>query len=59
MVKKTVFPIETLVLSVVLAAVVNQFIAFAVFGSTSRLLGHLSLPWLLLVVPALAAPDRS
>ncbi len=53
MVKKTVFPIEMLVLSVVIAAVVNQLIAFAVFGVYLAAIGHLSLPWVLLVVPAL------
>lgn len=53
MVKKTVFPVETLVLSVVLAAVVNQLIAFAFFAAYLAWLGHLSLPWLLLAVPAL------
>jgi ABC-type polysaccharide/polyol phosphate export permease len=52
-VKKTVFPIETLVLSVVVAAVVNQLIAFAVFGVYLAAVGHLSLPWALLAVPAL------
>ncbi len=53
MVKKTVFPIETLVLSVVIAAVVNQLIAFAVFGVYLAAIGHLAFPWLLLAVPAL------
>src|SRR5215470_10407118 len=53
MVKKTVFPLETLVLSVVLAAVVNEVIALAVYAVYVALLGHLSGPWLLLVVPAL------
>jgi lipopolysaccharide transport system permease protein len=53
MVKKTVFPVETLVLSVVLAAVVNQLIAFAFFAVYLAWLGHLALPWLLLAVPAL------
>jgi lipopolysaccharide transport system permease protein len=53
MVKKTVFPVETLVLSVVLAAVVNQIIAFAIFAVYLSWLGHLSLPWLLLALPAL------
>ncbi len=43
MVKKTVFPLETLVLSVVLAAVVNQLIAFAIFAVYLAWLGHLSL----------------
>lgn len=54
MVKKTVFPIETLVLSIVLAAVVNQLIAFAVFAAYLAAIGHLALPWVLLAVPALA-----
>jgi ABC-type polysaccharide/polyol phosphate export permease len=53
MVKKTVFPLETLVLSVVLAAVVNQVIAFAFFAVYLSWLGHLSLPWMLLALPAL------
>jgi lipopolysaccharide transport system permease protein len=53
MVKKTVFPLETLVLSVVLAAIVNQVIAFAIFGVYLAWLGHLSLPWMLLALPAL------
>jgi len=53
MVKKTVFPVETLVLSVVLAAIVNQVIAFAIFAVYLAWLGHLSLPWALLALPAL------
>ncbi len=53
MVKKTVFPVETLVLSVVLAAVVNELIALAIFAVYVALLGHLSFAWLALVVPAL------
>jgi lipopolysaccharide transport system permease protein len=53
MVKKTVFPVETLVLSVVLASIVNQVIAFSVFAVYVASVGHLSLPWLLLAVPAL------
>lgn len=53
MVKKTVFPIETLVLSVVLAAVVNEVIALTIYGIYVALLGHFSLPWLLLAIPAL------
>jgi ABC-type polysaccharide/polyol phosphate export permease len=53
MVKKTVFPVETLVLSVVLAAVVNELIALAIFAVYVALVGHLSLAWLALVVPAL------
>jgi len=54
MVKKTVFPLELLVLSVVLAAVVNEVIALAIYAIYVALIGHLSLPWLLLIVPALA-----
>jgi lipopolysaccharide transport system permease protein len=53
MVKKTVFPIETLVLSVVLAAVVNEVIALAIFALYVAWIGHFSLAWLSLVVPAL------
>lgn len=53
MVKKAVFPIETLVLSAVLAAVVNQLVAFLIFGLYLALVGHLSI-WALLAVPALA-----
>jgi lipopolysaccharide transport system permease protein len=53
MVKKTVFPVETLVLSVVLAAVVNECIALAVFGVYLAVVGHLQMPWVLLAVPAL------
>jgi lipopolysaccharide transport system permease protein len=52
-VKKTVFPVETLVLSVVVAAIVNQVIAFAIFALYVASVGHLSIPWLLLAVPAL------
>jgi len=54
MVKKTVFPVETLVLSVVLAAVVNEVIALAIFAVYLGALGHLSVAWLTLLVPALA-----
>jgi ABC-type polysaccharide/polyol phosphate export permease len=53
MVKKTVFPVETLVLSVVLAAVVNELIALAVFAVYVGLVGHLSAAWLTLLAPAL------
>lgn len=53
MVKKAVFPIETLVLSAVLAAVVNQLVAFLVFGTYLIIVGHLSV-WALLALPALA-----
>src|SRR5215831_471268 len=48
LVKKTVFPLELLVLSVVLAAVVNELIALAIYAVYVALIGHLSLPWLLL-----------
>jgi lipopolysaccharide transport system permease protein len=54
MVKKTVFPVETLVLSVVLSAAANECIALAVFGVYVAAVGHLQLSWLLLLaVPAL------
>jgi ABC-type polysaccharide/polyol phosphate export permease len=53
MVKKTVFPLETLVLSVVLAAVVNELIALAIFAVYVGLVGHLSAAWLPLLLPAL------
>ncbi len=53
MVKKTVFPIETLILSVILAAVVNQGIGFVVYGIYVALLGHFSFFWALLAIPAL------
>jgi lipopolysaccharide transport system permease protein len=53
MVKKTVFPMEMLVLSVVLAAVVNEIIALAIFAVYVGLVGHLSVAWLPLIVPAL------
>jgi ABC-type polysaccharide/polyol phosphate export permease len=53
MVKKTVFPLETLILSIVLAAIVNQVIAFFVFGVYVALIGHFSPGWALLAIPAL------
>ena len=52
MVKKAVFPIETLVLSAVVAAVVNQLVAFLVFAFYLLFIGHLSV-WALLALPAL------
>jgi ABC-type polysaccharide/polyol phosphate export permease len=52
-VKKTVFPVETLVLSAVLAAIVNQVIALAIFVGYVASVGHLSTGWLLLALPAL------
>jgi ABC-type polysaccharide/polyol phosphate export permease len=54
MVKKTVFPVESLVLSVVLAAAVNQVIAFAIFAIYVAILGHLSPAYLGLALFALA-----
>src|SRR5687768_16465545 len=53
MVKKAVFPIETLVLSAVLTAVINQVVAFVIFGVYLVFVGHLS-TWALLALPALA-----
>jgi len=53
MVKKTVFPLETLILSIVSAAIVNQLIALAVFAIYLVWLGHFSLPWALLAMPAM------
>lgn len=53
MVKKTVFPMETLVLAVVLSAIVNEVIAFAVYSVYLALLGHFSAGWALSAVPAL------
>ena len=53
MVKKTVFPVENLVVSIVLAAIVNEVIALAVFAVYLAAIGHLSLAWALLAVPAL------
>jgi len=53
LVKKTVFPHEALVLSVVLAAAVNEVIALALYTVFVGALGHLSLPWLSLALFAL------
>jgi ABC-type polysaccharide/polyol phosphate export permease len=55
MVKKTVFPVENLVLSVVLAAAVNQVIAFGIFAVYVAILGHLAPAYLALAAVALAA----
>jgi lipopolysaccharide transport system permease protein len=55
MVKKTVFPLETLIASVVLAALANEVIALALYAVFVGALGHLSARWLLLLVPALLA----
>jgi len=54
MVKKTVFPMETLVLAIVLSAIVSEVIALAVYSIYLALLGHFSLGWALLALPALA-----
>jgi len=54
-VKKTVFPMETLILSVVLAAIVNELVAFLVFGVYLAVIGHFSPAWSLLAVPTLVA----
>src|SRR3984893_15494911 len=54
MVKKTVFPLDTLVLSIVVSAAVSESIAFAIFGLYVALLGHLRVAWLLWAIPALA-----
>src|ERR1700730_6263648 len=53
-VRRTVFPLDTLVLFIVGAAAVSQTIGFVVFGVYVALLGHLRIAWLLLAVPALA-----
>jgi ABC-type polysaccharide/polyol phosphate export permease len=53
MVKKTVFPVENLVLSIVLAAVVSEVIALGVFAVYLGAIGHLSPAWALLAIPAL------
>src|SRR5450432_3268347 len=42
MVKKMVFPLETLILSIVAAALVNQLIGFAIYGLYVAMLGHFS-----------------
>lgn len=53
MVKKMVFPLETLILSIVTAALVNQMIGFAIYGIYVAMLGHFSFGWALLALPAL------
>jgi len=55
MVKKTVFPKQTLVATVVLTAVVNELIGLGLYAGYLLWRGHLSLPWLTFVVPLLAA----
>jgi len=54
MVKKTVFPKQTLVATVVLTAVVNELIGLALYGIYLLWRGHLSLAWVLLAIPLLA-----
>ena len=54
MVKKTAFPRQTLVATVVLAAVVNELIGLALYAVYVGARGHLSARWLLLAVPMLA-----
>jgi homopolymeric O-antigen transport system permease protein len=54
MVKKTVFPLEALIASIVIASLVNELVALAVFGAYLAFLGHLSFTGVLLLVPALA-----
>jgi ABC-type polysaccharide/polyol phosphate export permease len=51
MVKKTVFPKQTLVATVVLTALVNELIGLALRG-VPVVAGHLSLPWLALWFPS-------
>lgn len=53
MVKKTVFPRQTLVATVVLAAVVNELIGLALYAVYLGARGHLSVEWMLLAVPLL------
>lgn len=55
MVKKTVFPKQTLVATVVLTAVVNELIGLGLYALYLAWRGHLSLAWAALVVPFLAA----
>ena len=59
MVKKTVFPIETLVLSSCIAAVVNQLIAFAVFAVYLAAVGHLAFPWVAARPAGASRPGRA
>lgn len=55
MVKKAVFPKQTLVATVVLSAVVNELIGLALYSAYLAWKGHFSVRWALLVVPLLAA----
>lgn len=54
MIKKSVFLRESLVASVVLSAVANELIAFFLYGIYLAFRGHLSVSWMLLLVPLLA-----
>jgi len=54
MVKKTVFPKQTLVATVVLTAVVNELIGLALYAVYLLWRGHLSLAWAGMVIPLLA-----
>jgi homopolymeric O-antigen transport system permease protein len=54
MVKKTVFPKETLVATVVLSAVVNELIGLALYAVYLVHRGHFSLRWAIFVLPLLA-----
>jgi homopolymeric O-antigen transport system permease protein len=54
MVKKTVFPLEALIASIVIASLVNELVALLVFGAYLAFLGHLSFSGVLLLAPALA-----
>jgi lipopolysaccharide transport system permease protein len=55
MVKKTVFPKQTLVATVVLTAVVNELIGLGLYALYLLWRGHLSLAWVGLVFPLLVA----
>ncbi|HET7451923.1 MAG TPA: ABC transporter permease [Thermoanaerobaculia bacterium] len=54
MVKKTVFPKQTLVATVVLSALVNELIGVLLYGVYLAWRGHFSVRWAALVVPLLA-----
>jgi len=54
MVKKAVFPKQTLVATVVLSAVVNELIGLALYSAYLAWKGHFSPRWALLVLPLLA-----
>lgn len=54
MVKKTVFPKQALVATVVLSAVVNELIGLVLYSGYLAWRGHLSPGWMVLVIPYLA-----